>query len=158
MDTQSSTDLSWPPQKKLIARILYGAFFASVGMYLMFLTQVLAVDDTSQKTVPHAMVNALNILAGLTFVATLICHKLFQKPASSSPPSQLFFTALIVRFALCESIAIYGLVLGFMGLEQNGYLPFFLVSALAFFMAAPTDGAYERFVEPWGDTQGSSNR
>ena len=153
MDTCASTDLSWPPGKKTLARIIYAFFFASVGTYLVFLTQVLVVEDSNLKTVPDVMVNGLNIVAGLTFVATLICHKIFQKPASNSPPSQQFFTALIVRLALCESIAIYGLILGFMGGGQNGYLPFFLVSALAFIIAAPTDGAYERFVEPWREKQ-----
>ena len=159
MDANASEDLSMKPGQKMTARILYAALFASVGTYYVLLTVLRANPDFAGKTLPEniaEMVNLLKIAAGLVFVLTLMSDKFMRKPAAANPPAGQYFMALILRLALCESIAIFGLVLGVLGAEQAQFFPFFIVSAAAFIMAVPTDGAYERFVLPWRQKQRES--
>jgi F0F1-type ATP synthase membrane subunit c/vacuolar-type H+-ATPase subunit K len=153
MDANTSNDLSMEPAQKRAIRILYAALFASIGAYWMVLMKMTTDPNSAGNTLPENLVNILKIAAGLVFVLTLMSDKFMRKPAAATPPAGQYFVALILRLALCESIAIFGFVLGIMGATKGQFLPFFLVSAVAFVMAAPTDGAYERFVLPWRQKQ-----
>ena len=66
--------------------------------------------------------------------------RVFADPeAARGKARALFFTPFILRHALAESVAIYGVVLGFLGAGWETILPFFCVCWAIFAISAPLD-------------------
>lgn len=57
------------------------------------------------------------------------------------------FTPLILRFALAESVSVFGLVAAFNGYPTTAYLGFFLVSWLLFALAYPAESNDDALLE-----------
>jgi hypothetical protein len=68
-------------------------------------------------------------------------------PGSFAPEAQKLITVSVVTFALCESVAVYGLVLFLVGRSASDFYLFLLISIFYFAVFFPRYGAWEEWVQ-----------
>jgi len=132
-------------------RIIYLALIASLGLY-----GFVAYENASRMA-PHALeptfLYALIGVAAMEMVGIVFLRRMMLPPmqaarslddrvalegvAASSAVGK-YFTTSIISWALCESIAIYGLVLVFLSGDFRYYAPFAGVSLLNFLFYRPS--------------------
>ena len=91
-------------------------------------------------------------LLGVTtvlFFATGYLQKLFLsgKAAKQGSAVQHFITGAVISYALCESVAIYGLVLFFLGGQALDFYLFMGLSLLFFLVYFPRYATWEALVK-----------
>lgn len=138
---------------------LSGQQFVSWVMWFAFLGAVivdgLIVHFTTGASQGLESVNAIfkNILYGISILAAIISvfvvdrlfkYKLSQLPEEIQMDKDklriMYGPFFIIKLAMAESIAIYGLVLSFMGSEKmNVYLPFGIFSFLVLLINRPKE-------------------
>jgi F0F1-type ATP synthase membrane subunit c/vacuolar-type H+-ATPase subunit K len=73
-----------------------------------------------------------------------------------SPDIQRLMTAAVITFALCESIAVLGLVLFFLGGSPADFYVFMLISLFFFSVYFPKYGRWEEWMRERGKTAGKA--
>ncbi len=118
-----------------LARILWGALFASTLLYILVL-ELTAVDPGAdwRSLVPLFAIAGVGI-AG----ASLLAPRFVPRSASA------YLVALILALALAESVCILGLVLGFLGAPAAVVLPFFVVTWVLMVIRFPTQAKLHAF-------------
>lgn len=75
------------------------------------------------------------------FIATELGKKLL--PSRRGEPRPRVRSYFVVRFAAAEAIAIYGLMLGFLGASSGWVAALFGLSVVTLLLASPTQAAYD---------------
>ncbi len=127
------------PGLLMILTMLWGAFIATQGAFALF--YALASDDVRGQDAQAAAM-MLPVFAGLSLL--MIGGSLFAAPIFAAKAKMDYMTATLVRFAFAESIGIFGLVLGLMGLETYPYV-FLGAAALVILVQMPTEITYQRY-------------
>ena len=143
------------PSPLLQLRIIWGALLFSVALYvgLAFFVQLppAAAGAPQQPFELIFAVAALGSLGASYFVPQLLIKQL-AKPPTDAPLDEkklarLLMTPWIVRLALCESVAVLGLMLAFVSQQPMKIVPFAALSALAMLTAMPTETALRRAID-----------
>ncbi|MEZ4380744.1 MAG: hypothetical protein R3A79_05325 [Nannocystaceae bacterium] len=125
----------------LVLRILWAAFVATQAIFagiLIFLGPQLA-----QNADPEAAAAMLPVFAAVALSCAGL--SLFGVPIIAARQGLDFTTATLLRFATAEAVGIFGLVLGFMGVELAYALAFLGAGALLILAQLPSDQSYRRF-------------
>ncbi|MBT8450980.1 MAG: hypothetical protein KJO40_03320 [Deltaproteobacteria bacterium] len=119
-----------------VARILWAALFASTLIYLLVLEVVELQSGSSWETLLYPLAFASVATAG----ASLIAPRMLRRGGghNSTVTHDRDLTILIVALALAESIAIFGLVLGFLGAPATVVVPFFAAAWILMIIRFPT--------------------
>jgi len=122
------------------ARILWAALLASIVVYALVANNFRpeAPAEAADLGVITAVIAAT---AAGTLVASAIVPRLLARQGAP------YITFCILRWALAESVAVFGLVLTFMGALPRVGHAFFAVSALAILLQPPGGRDLERFRE-----------
>jgi len=124
-----------------LLRLIYVAMFASVGAYWL-VGEVVARQ--TEITAPAIIARVLQVVAAGTVLAVLVLR--FQRipaltaTALASEPAALLArlrVLYLVCFALAEAVALYGLVLRFLGVPRADVTLFFLAAAVLFLLCYP---------------------
>jgi hypothetical protein len=118
-----------------LARVLWGALFASTLIYIVVL-ELIAVEPGAdwQSLVP------LFAIAGVgTAGASLLAPRFVPRRPGA------YLVTLILALALAESVCILGLVLGFLGAPPAVVMPFFVVTWVLMVIRFPTEAKLEAF-------------
>lgn len=126
--------------KNPITWILWGALFFSIAVYAGVGTFISTQDgiapadpEITSLLIPiFAMISLMETVLVLFFVGKLFRIKDYQ-------------TYCILRWALSESIAIYGLVLMFLGAMYMAALAFMIWAAVLYILTMPTRASKEKF-------------
>lgn len=123
-----------------ISRILWIALFGSTLIYIVVL-EVTTLDAATdwRSLAPMFAFGALGS-AGASLFAPRFVRR--SPPSGTQAP---YLVALILSLALAESVAILGLVLGFMGAPPTVVLPFFVVTWLLMILRFPTQSRIDAF-------------
>jgi len=127
------------PGQLFILRILWAAFVATQGVFAVVYS-LAAVDVSGQD--PEAAAAMLPIFLGLALL--MAGASLFAAPIYAAKAKLDYQVATLFRFAMAEAIGIFGLVLGFMGLELYPFV-FLGASALLILVQMPTETTYQRY-------------
>jgi F0F1-type ATP synthase membrane subunit c/vacuolar-type H+-ATPase subunit K len=127
-----------------VPRILWAALFASTLVYLLVLEVVELQAGSSWETLLYPFAFA----AVTTAVASLMAPRMMPKRGASDTSTVThdsgYLTMLIVALALAESVAILGLVLGFLGAPAIVVVPFFAVTWILMILRFPTTERRDR--------------
>ena len=124
------------PQVDLrLARVLWGALFASTLIYIVVLELTTAQPDADWQSL--AAMFAFG--AAGAAVASLIAPRFVKRSEGA------YLVALILALALAESVCILGLVLGFLGAPPSVVLPFFVVTWVLMIIRFPTQERVDVF-------------
>ena len=124
------------PQVDLrLARILWGALFASTLIYIVVLELVTTQPDADWQSLATMFAFGAAGAAG----ASLIAPQFVKRSAGA------YLVALILGLALAESVCILGLVLGFLGAPPSVVLPFFVVTWVLMVIRFPTQERVDAF-------------
>jgi F0F1-type ATP synthase membrane subunit c/vacuolar-type H+-ATPase subunit K len=132
-----------------ITRMLYLALLVSVGTYGLIV--FLITNNQTPKELDPIMLYALAGAAATTMVMIVVlrgkllpptreAHSLSEPIPEDEQVKQALgrlFTASIITWALCESIAIYGLVLSFISFQPKYFLGFAAASLVNFVIYRP---------------------
>ncbi len=132
-----STKLA-PGQMLLIPRIVWACMLISIGVYGIALSMMVS-QAMPEEAVSHFLQHNLFIpLAAAAFgslcMSIVLPKILAQRVTRITAPSERqglglpYFAPFVIRLALIESVAIYGLVLGFI---THNMSPFYLFGAVA---------------------------
>jgi len=127
------------PGQLFILKILWAAFIATQGVFAVVYS--LAGADMSGQD-PEGAAAQLPIFIGLALLMT--GGSLFAAPLFAAKAKLDYQVATLLRFAIAETIGIFGLILGFMGLETYPFA-FLGVAALVILVQMPTATAYQRY-------------
>lgn len=138
-----------------LSRIIHLAMLLSLGFYVAIAVQVVhAQDPTLPPPLPelaahpfsHYLFIALAIATVMLMAATPLVRAKLMPPRSygdATPPDLnralgRLRVAQIVSWAMCEAVAIYGLILTFLSYDLRYTLAFAAVGALAMLAYAPS--------------------
>lgn len=123
-------------QSKLgVARILWGALFASTLLYIV----VLEVRTASTPGDWESLALMFAFGAAGAAGASLIAPRFVRGSADA------YLVSLILALALAESVCILGLVLGFLGAPPLVVMPFFVVTWVLMIIRFPTQAKLDAF-------------
>jgi F0F1-type ATP synthase membrane subunit c/vacuolar-type H+-ATPase subunit K len=128
----------------LVPRILWAALFASTLIYLLVLEVVELQTGSSWETLLYPFAFAAATTAGTSLIAPRMIRRRAAGPGPGSSNDSGYLTTLIVALALAESVAIFGLVLGFLGGPPNVVVPFFVVAWILMIIRFPTKARRDR--------------
>ena len=126
-----------PATDLTVARILWGALFASTLLYIVVLELVSVEADADWQSL--ALIFALGGVGAAG--GSLLAPRLVSRPTGA------YTIALILSLAFAESVCILGLVLGFLGAPPTVVMPFFVVTWVLMVIRFPTAekiNAFER--------------
>lgn len=131
----------------LILKVIWSAMLLSLAIYLFVGIRVAANLQVSlNEDVIDTLRKVFYALAGVTLIITRYVRRFILSaggragPAaqsSQSPVLQKYATALIIAWALSESIGIYGLVLFLLGKSTTDLYLLILISAAALLLHRP---------------------
>lgn len=135
------------------SQMLYVACMAAVVIEFLVLVILavtgfehpLAEDDPLRFTMP--LVLGVMAVADALLGAYLARYVLRTSLSGGYDQRQALTSAMIVRAAFFQSVAIFGLVLGILGVNIVFTLPFFVVSFLLLYYSFPTQERVNRMVE-----------
>lgn len=129
----------------MVPRILWAALFASTLIYLLVLEVVELQTGSSWETLLYPLAFAAVTTAGASLLAPRMMLR--RRPARDSSTATRdggYLVTLIVALALAESVAIFGLVLGFLGGPPTVVVPFFAVAWILMIIRFPTRERIDR--------------
>jgi len=161
MEPNSTADL----EKAYKARVIIGA--AMIGVLLIYtgiVEFIRAQNSPAEVFTPAPGPDVLALLryvflgiAAVEFLVIQFLRKVMlsaDSPARQALPSgsfvpetQKLITVSVVTFALCESVAVYGLVLFLIGKNASDFYLFLLISVFYFAIFFPRYGAWEEWVQ-----------
>lgn len=121
------------------ARILWAALLASIVVY------ALVAANVRPDAPPEADLDVLTAIFAAAAASTLVASALVSRALVRQGAP--YVTYCVLRWALAESVAVFGLVLTFMGASPRVGHAFFAVSALAILLQPPGGRDLERFRE-----------
>ncbi len=133
-----------PEDAKMVLRILWIAFIATQGVFAAIYS-IMAPTIEADPTKAMAM---LPIFLGIALLMAAI--SLFALPIYAAKMDIDYRSASLFRFATAESIGIFGLVLGLIGLENYPF-GFFAAAALILLLQPPSETDYRRYRRTWQD-------
>jgi hypothetical protein len=136
------------------AKIIYIALMVGVLAYASILFRILpkfpeAVFPASDflvaiLTIVLSVLAVFLIVYGFFFLPRMMLKASIETYNKNSKVKALFL--FILRGALFESVAIYGLILGILGSEWQITLPFLVVSAGTLILTFPTEKRWKSFL------------
>jgi len=109
-----------------------------------------------EETIQHSTVQVLYGLGVLMFILSSVLPRMVlrgrgvglhhARPHASIVPNEIRL-ALIIRFAMLESVAIFGLVCAFMFNDGRLFIPLAMLSLVGFLMALPSESLFQRMEE-----------
>ena len=111
-----------------LARVLWGALFASTLIYIVVLELTPAQSGADWRSLATMFAFGAAGSAGASLLAPR-----FVKPSAGA-----YLVMLILALALAESVCILGLVLGFLGAPPTVVMPFFFVTWVLMVIRFPT--------------------
>jgi len=140
--SEPSEDRRFPiellPGQLMIMRILWGAFIATQALFAF----VFVLGQPPEMDAEQAMA-MLPIFAALSLM--MAGGSLFGAPIIAARTAMDFTTMTLLRFALAESIGIFGLTLGFMGVDGAYVFPFMVAGAAVILVQVPNQTNYQRY-------------
>jgi len=128
-----------------VPRILWAALFASTLIYLLVLEVVELQNGSSWETLLYPLAFAAVTTAGASLMAPrMMLRRRPARDTSTVTHDGSYLTTLIVALALAESVAIFGLVLGFLGAPPTVVVPFFVVAWILMIIRFPTRERVDR--------------
>lgn len=130
-------------EKNLAARplwIVWIGFMSVLGSYL-----VVALQQGQQDAAPELDLASITLALSVAALGGSVVSLFFMKKLFASLP---FFTYSIVRWAIADAVATFGLVLFFLGATLPTFLMFLSWAAGLFVMAMPTAAAQEAWSTP----------
>ncbi|MDH3654114.1 MAG: hypothetical protein OEN21_07595 [Myxococcales bacterium] len=128
----------------LVPRILWAALFASTLIYLVILEVVQLQTGGSWQLLVYPLAFIAVTTAGASLMAPRLMLRRRASDASAGSDDGGYLTTLIVALALAESVAIFGLVLGFLGAPATVVVPFFAVAWILMMVRFPTKERVDR--------------
>lgn len=147
-----------PKEKEVLANgmkvlwTIWGAMFVSLGIYIV-VANIAGDKIKTQELPPDVFVMLRNILYVIALIElaiipfikkiTLKSIKSPQNPSqnipgtSNHPATAKYATVMIISLAIAESIAIYGLVLFFLGKDSQSLYLLTAISAMAMLIHRP---------------------
>ncbi|PRQ04729.1 hypothetical protein ENSA5_04940 [Enhygromyxa salina] len=119
-----------PPTNAQVPWILWGAFLVSHGLFLLT-GHIVHGQDSGQAGDIEMMSLVLTGAGAMTAVGSAVL-------APGLTRRQPYFVSMIMRFALAESAALFGLVLAMLGAEFHWVYTLAGLGAVAHLAAAPT--------------------
>lgn len=138
-----------------IAKTVGVAIMASLFVYAIVVEYIKRQYEPFNgfAPLPHQTFGMLRyVLLGAAGAEFFIIHFLDRALLSAkipvgTPPSQRLMIAAVVRFALCESVAIYGLVLFLIQGSSMDFYSFLIISLFYFGIYFPRYDAWEAWVK-----------
>ena len=131
--------------KLLVPRILWFALFLSTLIYLYVLEVTAVQGEPSWERLWTALsIGAVAVGSASLFAPRWLLKRRPTKPNGGSAENR-YVTSLIVAMALAETVAIYGLVLGFKGAPPSVVLPFFVGAWILMLIRFPTEAKLAEF-------------
>ena len=127
-----------------VPRILWAALFASTLIYLVVLELVEVQTGASWQTLVYPLAFVAATTGGASLLLPRFMHKQSQSGDSAIQKQSRYLTTLILALALAESVAIFGLVLGFLGAPATVVVPFFAVAWILMLVRFPTQERFDR--------------
>jgi F0F1-type ATP synthase membrane subunit c/vacuolar-type H+-ATPase subunit K len=127
-----------------VPRILWAALFASTLIYLLVLEVVEVQTGGSWQMLVYPLAFIAVTTGGASLIAPRMMLRRPRSDASTGPADGGYVTTLIVALALAESVAIFGLVLGFLGAPPTIVVPFFAVAWILMIIRFPTKERVDR--------------
>jgi F0F1-type ATP synthase membrane subunit c/vacuolar-type H+-ATPase subunit K len=112
----------------LLPRIIWAALFGSTLLYVVILELSTIQVEGGWTVLFYPLVFAAASTAGASLLVPRIMRRRRAIDQSAEQRERNSVTELIVILALAESVAIFGLVLGFLGAPARVVVPFFAVS------------------------------
>ncbi len=125
-------------------RVLWAALFTSTLIYLVVLELVEVQAGASWETLVYPLAFIAAATGGASLLLPRFMYKQSQSGDSASQKQSRYITTLILALALAESIAIFGLVLGFLGAPATVVVPFFAVAWVLMIIRFPTQEKLDR--------------
>ena len=129
-----------------VLRILWVAFIATQGIF----ATIYSITAPTIAADPEEAMTMLPIFLGIALLMAGV--SLFGLPIYAAKAGIDYRSACIFRFATSESIGIFGLTLGFLGLEIYPFA-FFAAAALLLLLQTPGNTDYQRYRKTWLDRQ-----
>ncbi|MFC1909584.1 hypothetical protein ACFLXD_07075 [Chloroflexota bacterium] len=136
------------------AKILHVLLLLAVLIYLDILHQItpplvsLGSDTLNLVTIILAIIGISDLFLGY-FLPRLIIKYRQRKPGLNK--GRFLFSVYIVRAAIIEAVAIYGLILGILGASLVIVAPFFIATVAGLLLTFPTKGKWNKMaalIEP----------
>ena len=127
-----------------LARVLWGALFASTLIYIIVLELTTVQPGADWRSLATMFAFGAAGSAG----ASLLAQR-FVKPSAGA-----YLVTLILALALAESVCILGLVLGFLGAPPTVVMPFFFVTWVLMVIRFPTEEKMAAFDSSPGQGSG----
>lgn len=128
----------------LVPRILWTALFASTLIYLIVLEVVELQAGGSWQMLVYPLAFVAVTTAGASLMAPRMMLRRTGSDTSTGTHDGGYLTTLIVALALAESVAIFGLVLGFLRAPPTVVVPFFAVAWILMIVRFPTKERADR--------------
>lgn len=147
-----------PPSSLLVMRIVHAAITVSIGMYAVVLSNV-SGQDRARPNGPPDLDVLTYVFMGISAVELAIVFLVLRprllppwartgraealagpapEPGAAARQAIARYVVLsIIGWAITESVAIYGLILGFLKFEMKPFLPFAGVAVAALLLQAP---------------------
>lgn len=148
------------PPPLLVLQIIWGAMLLSIGMYVgvAFFVPFTGEATAETRVMELALTVVALVLLAVSFVVPrrMLAQAIAQRQAEGEKdPGAIPLAALvtaaqspwIVRLALCEAVAVFGLMLVFLSHQPMKIVPFAALSALAMLAAFPSESALRRAAE-----------
>ena len=132
--------MKWAKAFLLLAIPIY---VVVIGQDFVGVESTVLDDGTLQILIIMLLVMGAITLAIGYFMPRLLIR--FIKTESVNKAGLLFYV-LLFRASLFESVAVYGLVLGILGVGLQNIWPFFLLSALALVITFPTEARVKKIL------------
>ena len=131
------------------ARIIHILFLVTIIIYLDilrrdFITQFFLEENTLDLVMLILIIFGFVGLAYGCFLPRLMIKGYRKKPRLER--GNFLLSIILVRAAMFEAIAIWGLILRVVGISLQIVWPFFLVSALALILTFPTKARLEKML------------
>ena len=124
-----------PPPSVLL--IMWGAFLVSHGLFL-FVGEFIRPPAAEHPESAEMMAMVLTGVGLMTALGSALAVPLIAPKAN-------YFTAMILRFAIAESVSIYGLVLATLGAPKMWCYLLAALGVLAHVVAYPSERERQRF-------------
>ena len=142
-------------------RVIWFALMMTLVIYAIICFTVLRPATTAplEETFRNPIVIALHVVAIADLLMSFIMPRNILRRNASAPRAPQYpsvdpvvtpaiRTAMILRWALIECVAIFGLLAAFMVHDSRVFLPLLAVSAAAMLMAYPSDNALRDAAAP----------
>lgn len=135
------------------AKIIQVTYLASVFIFIIALIYIQRNSPLYPALLDNAVLNIVTTVLGVIGIINIaigyfLPRWLINRSKQKGDLPRHVLEAYIVRCAFFEAVAIYGLVLGILGSKWEIILPFFFIAAVAMILTFPTEGRWQKMLEP----------